>query len=527
MAKPTVKNFIELLQRSKLVDDELLKQKLLECKQQLEDRFPTDTDAVAEFLVQTGLITPWHCEKLFDGKYKGFFLGRYKLLGHLGTGGMSSVYLAEHVVMRRKVAIKVLPKRRLKDASYLARFQLEAQAFGRLDDPNIARAYDIANEGDNHYIVMEYVRGKDLQTIVQERGPLPYDEAARIVAQAARGLQHAHDNGLIHRDVKPANLVIDSNGVVKILDLGLALVADDEMSSLTIQHNENVLGTADYLAPEQALNSHDVDARADVYGLGGTLYFALTGHAPFPDGTLAQRIAKHQSQMPAEIRRDRPDCPSELADVCVRMLRKKPEERFGSCHEVANVLQEWLASDRSCDLSATSAQTAAEPPPAVKSGSAVKTVQPGPPAVRSRGDAGSGGGATPLGGGNFRLPKGATQRTKIARSATEDTVPDRAQVPMQSSSVLSSSVLSSAGPSSNCAAQPNTAASADSSTRYLNSDLASQLELVGAGHAPTSQTRRHRLASRIRTVPLWVWGGVSGGMLIGLIVVVTLLMLSR
>ncbi|MGE0755672.1 MAG: serine/threonine protein kinase, partial [Pirellulaceae bacterium] len=149
MAKPSVKTFIDLTQRSKLVDDELLKQKLLECKEQLGEEFPTDVDAVAEFLIQQKLITRWQCDKLFDGKYKGFLLGKYKLLDHIGSGGMSSVYLAEHVVMRRLAAIKVLPKKRLKDSSYLARFRLEAQAFGRLDHANIVRAYDINNEGDN------------------------------------------------------------------------------------------------------------------------------------------------------------------------------------------------------------------------------------------------------------------------------------------------------------------------------------------------------------------------------------------
>ena len=344
MAKPTVKNFIELVQRSKLVDDELLKQSLLDCKEQLGEQFPTDVDAVADFLVRANLISRWHCDKLFDGKYKGFFLGKYKLLDHLGTGGMSSVYLAEHTVMRRKAAVKVLPKRRLKDSSYLERFHLEAQATARLDHPNIVRAYDINNEGDNHYIVMEYVRGRDLHTMIKEDGPMSYAQAAKYIAQAANALQHAHDNGLIHRDVKPGNLLIDDGGIVKILDLGLALFSDDDRASLTIAYDEKVLGTADYLAPEQAVNSHEVDGRVDVYGLGCTLYYALTGHAPFPEGSLAQRIAKHQSQMPADIRIDRPDCPQELVEICVKMMNKKPDDRFATCREVGQRLTAWMHS---------------------------------------------------------------------------------------------------------------------------------------------------------------------------------------
>ena len=156
------------------------------------------------------------------------------------------------------------------------------------------RCYDVDNEGDTHYIVMEFIEGKDLNTIVKQEGPLPLELACNYIAQSAEGLEHAHENGLIHRDVKPANLLVDTKGIVKILDLGLALFSDNERASLTVEHNENVLGTADYLAPEQAVNSHKVDHRADIYGLGCSLYFLLTGHPPFPEGTLAQRIAKHQ-----------------------------------------------------------------------------------------------------------------------------------------------------------------------------------------------------------------------------------------
>jgi serine/threonine protein kinase len=338
----SVKNFLELVHRSKLVEEDQLKLALKDCKQQFGGELPTELDEVAKFLLDADLLTEWHIGKLMDKKYKGFFLGKYKLLGHLGTGGMSSVYLAEHVLMRRKRAIKVLPKGRVNDSSYLARFHLEAQATAKLDHPNIVRAYDVDNEGDTHYLVMEYVSGRDLQGIVKDDGLPEYETIANYIAQAAHGLQHSHDNGLIHRDVKPANLLINDKGVVKLLDLGLALFSDDDRASLTIAHNENVLGTADYLAPEQALNSHDVDHRADIYSLGCTLYFALTGHAPFPDGTLAQRIAKHQTKMPSKIEDDRPDCPPELVKICNKMIQKKQVKRFQSARETAEVLERWL-----------------------------------------------------------------------------------------------------------------------------------------------------------------------------------------
>jgi len=160
--------------------------------------------------------------------------------------------------------------------------------------------------------------------------------------QAAEGLEHAHEIKLIHRDIKPANLLVDERGVVKLLDLGLALFTNSEMASLTLAHNENVLGTADYLSPEQALNSHLVDHRADIYSLGCTLYFLLTGHPPFPEGTLAQRISKHQNQMPEDLRKDRPDCPRDLADICMKMMQKKPQNRYQTAIEVAEALSGWL-----------------------------------------------------------------------------------------------------------------------------------------------------------------------------------------
>ncbi len=343
MAKVNAKKFLELVQRSGLVEEDRLKQALLDCKAAHDGQMPDDVEVIGEFLAESGLLTPWHCQNLYDGKYKGFFLGRYKLLDHIGTGGMSSVYLAEHTLMHQRRAIKVLPKSRIADTSYLDRFYLEARASASLDHRNIVRAYDVDNEGDTHYLVMEFVSGRDLQNIVKDGGPLDYEIAVNYIAQAAVGLQHAHESGLIHRDVKPANLLVDRKDTVKLLDLGLALFSSaDEAASLTMAHNENVLGTADYLSPEQAINSHDVDQRADVYSLGCTLYFALTGHAPFPEGTLAQRIAKHQSQMPPDIREDRPDCPDELVEICTKMMSKKPAERFQNARQVADVLQAWL-----------------------------------------------------------------------------------------------------------------------------------------------------------------------------------------
>lgn len=378
MAKVTVDKFIDLIQRSKLVDEDRLNSALASLKAELSPEQFANPDALAEQLTKAGLLTKWQCDKLLDGRHKGFFLGKYKLLSHLGTGGMSSVYLAEHKLMQRRVALKVLPKNRVEDSSYLARFHLEAQAAAALDHPNIVRAYDIDNEEDIHYLVMEYVEGRDLQNIVKDDGPLDYEMAANYVALAASGLDHAHSAGLIHRDIKPANLLVDTKGVVKVLDMGLAKFSNSDKASLTIAHDENVLGTADYLAPEQALNSHTVDRRADIYSLGCTLYFLLTGHPPFPEGTLPQRLMMHQTKAPAAVTVDRPDAPFTLVAICERMMEKSPEDRYQTAGEVRNALLSWLAggtaaecgvektSDSGSDFGATRSKANGAKPSPVK-----------------------------------------------------------------------------------------------------------------------------------------------------------------
>jgi serine/threonine-protein kinase len=343
MPKPNVETFLDLVQRSGLVEKDRLQALLAQLETDSGGKLPADVDRVAQQLVARNLITPWQCEKLLEGKHRGFFLGRYKLLGELGAGGMSKVYLGEHVLMQRRVAIKVLPQKRVTDTSYLQRFHREARAAAALDHPNIVRAYDVDNDGDNHYLVMEYVEGRDLQQTVKRDGRLDYATAADYVRQAAEGLGHAHAHGLVHRDVKPANLLVDRKNVVKVLDLGLARFTDDDRASLTVQYDENVLGTADYLAPEQAIDSHGADARADIYSLGCAFYFLLTGHPPFPDGTLPQRLMAHQKQQPQSILKERPDAPADLVAICMKMMAKRPADRYQTMDAVAQALRRWLA----------------------------------------------------------------------------------------------------------------------------------------------------------------------------------------
>lgn len=335
-------HFIDLVRRSQLVEDDQLGRFVTELSKDHGGKLPESDETIAKALVERELITQWQADKLLAGKHKGFILGKYKLLSHLGKGGMSQVYLAEHMLMKRKVAIKVLPANRVDDSTYLERFRIEARAAAKLDDPNIVRAYDIDQDGNTHYLVMEYVDGKDLHVLVKGSGPLSYNKAADYIAQVARGLHHAHEMGLIHRDIKPANCLVDRKGTVKLLDMGLARLIGDE-ASLTLDNNENVLGTADYLAPEQALNSHMADQRADIYSLGCTLYFLLTGHPPFPEGTISERLLKHQVEEAPSIFNDRPEAPPSLVNVCNRMMAKKPKDRYQTAGEVAQRLTDWLA----------------------------------------------------------------------------------------------------------------------------------------------------------------------------------------
>ena len=342
MAKLKVDQFVDLVKRSGLVDNERLNQALSDVDQSVKD-----SGIVASSLTKAGLLTEWQSEKLLQGRHKGFYLGKYKLLNHIGTGGMGSVYLAEHLVMRHRVAIKLLPNHLAAHTSYLERFHQEARASATLNHPNMVRAYDVDHEGNIHYLVMEYVDGSDLQAIVSRSGPLPYRMAADYLRQAAEGLEYAHRVGLIHRDIKPANLLVDKTGTVKILDMGLARFSDESQSSLTMAYDQKMIGTVDYLSPEQALDSHKVDARVDIYSLGCTLYFMLTGDAPFPQGTIPQRLLQHQSAEPPDIRKLRPDCPEELIAICRKMMAKSADDRYQSAAEVSQALSEYLGDGAS------------------------------------------------------------------------------------------------------------------------------------------------------------------------------------
>jgi serine/threonine protein kinase len=322
-------------------------------------------EACSKPLIDGRLLSEWQIGKLCLGRSRGFFLGKCKLLQPLGKGGMGNVYLAEHTTLKARVAVKVLPQKQDDTKSpeqqerfeaNLRRFEREAQAAAALSHPNIARAFDLdTSELANHFIVMEYIDGTDLEKRVKADGPLGVRDAADLVRQAALGLERAHEEGLVHRDIKPANLMVDSRGQLKILDLGLVQVDAPEGSSdpeLAQDDRDKIMGTPDYMSPEQVL-AQKVDRRSDIYSLGCTFYYLLTGHAPFEktatvkpgSNKRAARMRAHCKQPAPNVLDARPDTPVEIVELILRMMEKAPEARPQWAREVADSLTTWLSTN--------------------------------------------------------------------------------------------------------------------------------------------------------------------------------------
>ena len=395
---------------------------------------------ILDRLTEAHLITKFQADRLGAGKYKGFVLGSYTILDRLGAGGMGQVFLAEHAAMRRFVALKVLPGNVCEDDIARERFLREARAAATLDHPNIVRVFDMNREGKLLYLVMEYVEGVSLQALVEKDGRRSIAAAASYAQQVALGLQHAHERGHVHRDIKPGNLLVDRAGVARLLDLGLVRSESDGDSKLTSQlgGGRTILGTVDYLAPEQALDSSNVDIRADIYSLGATLYFLLAGHPVFPEGRAGQKLMWQQWRDPTPIDTLRPDVPPALAAIVHRALAKKREDRFQSPQEMAEALAPWVGG-----LVPPNGGLIAAPPhrpflgrsaPGSGNGRATKRLPTPPP---------SGTGATPLPATKFNLSgpasgvvqldgssghDQATPRT-LAETTVEDNVPHRHPAP--------------------------------------------------------------------------------------------------
>jgi WD40 repeat protein/serine/threonine protein kinase len=332
----TATEFLDVLRQLHLLTPEQL--------EQLPQLFPAphpDPRTLARDLIRRGWLTPYQGNQLLQGHGAELLLGSYVLLERLGEGGMGTVFKARNWKLGQVVAIKLIRRERLDNAAAVKRFQREIRACAQLNHPNIVRAFDADEVAGLHLLVMEFVDGIDLAKRVKQSGPLPVAQACEYLRQAALGLQHAHEHGLVHRDIKPNNLLLTADGTIKILDLGLARMmhTPDEDSPSTLTESGAVMGTPDYLAPEQARQSHEVDIRADLYSLGCTFYFLLTGKVPFPGGTLGEKLVKHQLDEPVQVKHLRPEVPPEVVAIVRRLMAKKREERFQTPAELEQALR--------------------------------------------------------------------------------------------------------------------------------------------------------------------------------------------
>lgn len=337
---PSLKQYQTLLVESGLLSRDEVRRFLNDLP---SESTPTDAQGLAKALLKAGKLTKFQATAIYQGQVKELILGEYEVLDKLGQGGMGVVLLARHRRMERLAAVKVLPKSTMKSPTAIDRFYREAKAAARLAHPNIVSAYDASEKDGTHYLVMEYVDGEDLAQVSKQRGPLPVEQAVDCMIQAARGLQYAHDQGVVHRDIKPANLFVDRSGTVKILDMGLAslhTLADAEPTERDrLTQSGQVMGTCDYMAPEQAEDTHGADHRADIYALGCTLYRLLAGEAPYQGDTLIKILMAHRDDVIPSLRDKRSDVSDELDSVFKRMVAKAPEDRYQSMTEVIAALE--------------------------------------------------------------------------------------------------------------------------------------------------------------------------------------------
>lgn len=306
---------------------------------------PKDATELALELVRKKKLTKFQAEEVSKGKGKSLVLGNYVLMEKIGAGGMGQVFKAEHRRMHRTVAIKMLPPNVTKDAAAIARFEREVTAAAKLRHPNIVAADDADCANGVHFLVMELVEGNDLSALVKKKGPFSVAQALNYLLQAAKGLEAAHKKGIVHRDIKPANLLLDKEGVVKILDMGLARLSldGDDAPQADLTSTGTIMGTVDYMAPEQALDTKAADARADIYALGCSLFFLLTGKSTYEGDTLMKKLLAHRDQPIPALRTIRPEVSEQIEAVFKKLVAKKVEDRYQSMTEVIVELERCTA----------------------------------------------------------------------------------------------------------------------------------------------------------------------------------------
>ncbi len=327
MIPASARDLVETVEYYRLLDRDQLAELTDVLLLRLDD--PLD---LARELLRRSWLTPYQINQLFQGRSANLVLGHYVLLERLGEGGMGQVFKARETRLGRLVALKVLRKERVIKPEFVTRFYQEIQAAACLSHPNIVHAYDAEQIGETHLYTMEFVEGIDLSRLVKQSGPLPVPQACEYVRQAALGLQHIHEHNMVHRDIKPANLMRASPGdAIKILDMGLARLREDEAEETKGRRLTTVgvvMGTIDYIAPEQALDSRRADIRSDLYSLGCTLYFLLTGRVPFPGEEPMAKLIAHSCQTPAPIVHLRAETAPPVCAIAAKLMAKRPDERY-------------------------------------------------------------------------------------------------------------------------------------------------------------------------------------------------------
>jgi len=332
-AVANIRDFFELLKKSNL----LSKQQLMSAREAVRDF--TEARGLAKWLLKRDLVTPWQAMQLLSGHHR-LFLGKYKLLDVIGQGGMGAVLKAEQSSIKRMVALKVMAKELVRDEKAVSRFLREIQSAASLNHPHIVAAIDADCIGDRYFLVMDYVEGRDLKAWLKKYGPLPVSWSCEVIRQVALGLQHAHELGLVHRDIKPSNIMVTVNPQTgephaKIMDFGLSkLVSETKVDGHSTQTG-TIMGSPDYIAPEQARSAKEADIRADLFSLGCTLFQLLTGQLPFPGGTIMEKLMARATHVPPSVSSQRADVPLAVSEIVSRLLRLNPNERIQTPAELA------------------------------------------------------------------------------------------------------------------------------------------------------------------------------------------------
>ncbi len=340
---PLQSKFRETALASELVTEEQLRQaiQLIVQSRGGDPNIATEVNEkkVAQQLVEMKIISAYQADQLLTGRTK-LNLGPYIITDWIGQGGMGQVFKAVHEMLGRESAVKVLPLHKTTPEA-IENFRREIRTQAKLDHPNLVRAFDAGEDGNVHYLVVEYIPGTDLRRLVRSKGKLSVQQAANIIKQSAEGLSHAHERGLIHRDIKPGNILVTPDGVSKLSDLGLAFYLNDASDPRA----GKIVGTADYLSPEQIQTPQHITHASDIYSLGCTLYYAVTGKVPFPGGTPKSKARRHLHETPWHPRRFNEEVSDDFVDLIGDMMEKNPRERVQSAAEVAERLAPWAADD--------------------------------------------------------------------------------------------------------------------------------------------------------------------------------------